>query len=50
MENMSKISKTEANAAMASSAVTSFNSLPDELALMILNMTAWSVSADDYEK
>ena len=41
---MSKINKIEANATMASSsssAVASFDSLPDELALKILKMATW---------
>ena len=35
------------NAEMASSATTPFDTLPDEIALKILDLTAWSVSADD---
>ena len=35
------------DAEMASSATTPFDTLPDEIALKILDLTAWSVSADD---
>ena len=36
----------EASAAMSSSAVASFDSLPDELALKILTMAAWSTDKE----